>query len=106
MTATVATRGIPVTGIQSGANECRAINVALDLAVAEFQQRLDDITRRVHAMGEATLGDVQFAGNSDVVTRMAQAAEAAAAAKAAAKACGTEVGPLLEQTRREFLRRA
>jgi hypothetical protein len=106
MTQTVATRGIAVTGVQSGAAECLSINQALDLAVAEFQQRLDVIGRRVHAMGDATLGLVQFAGTSDVVTRMAQAAEATAAAKAAARACGTEVGPLLMQTRTEFLRRA
>jgi hypothetical protein len=103
---TVATRGIQVTGIQSGAAECLSINKALEDAIAEFQTRLDQIASRVYAMGEATIGDVQFAGTSDVVTRMAQAAEATAAAKAAANACGTEVGPLLMMTRREFLRRA
>ncbi len=106
MSSTVATRGIPVTGVQSGAAECASIAALLETAVAEFQSRLDAVAARVHSMGEQTLGNVQFANSSDVVRRMAQAAEATAAARAAAVACGGEVGPLLHQTRREFLLRA
>lgn len=106
MSATVATRGIPVTGVQSGAAECLSINRELETAVAEFQARLANIAGRVHSMGDQTLGIVQFAGASTVVTRMAQAAEAVAATKAQAIALGTEVSPLLMQTRAEFLRRA
>lgn len=106
MSATVATRGIPVTGVMSGAQECLAIHRFLETAVAEFQLQLDAVAARVHSMGEQTLGIVQFAGASDVVTRMAQAAEAIAATRAAAAALGSEVGPLLTQTRTEFLKRS
>lgn len=106
MSATVATRGIPVTGIQSGAQECLSIDQALQAAISEFQARLAQIAGRTHQMGNATLGIVQFAGNSTVVTRMAQAAEAIAATQAQALALGAEVSPLLHQTRAEFLRRS
>ena len=105
MTATVATRGIPVTGVVSGAAECLSIHRQLETAIAEFHAQLAAVAGRVHSMGEQTLGIVQFAGASTVVTRMAQAAEAIAATRAQATACGAEVGPLLMQTRTEFTKR-
>jgi hypothetical protein len=105
MTSAVATRGIAVTGVVSGAAETASIARALDAATDQYLAQLANLRARMFAMGESTLGIIQFAGRSDVVTRMAQAAEALAASESAARGCTAEVGPLLQATRSEFVRR-
>ncbi len=105
MSTALASRGIPVTGVVSGAAECQSIQRQLEAAIAEFQAQLAAVQGRVTSMGEQTLSIVQFAGASSVVVRMAQAAEAIAATKQQAAALGAEVGPLRAQTRTEFTRR-
>ena len=101
----IATRGIHVTGVLSGAAETLAIYHETNAAIAEFQARLQAITNRMVNLGEQTLTIVQFAGGSSVVVRMSQAAEALAALRHASQSCGAEVLPLLVQTRNEFTRR-
>lgn len=105
MTNAVATRGIHVTGVVSGAAETLSIHNETQAAIHEFQERLRVLSNRMVNLGESTLTIVQFSGGSSVVLRMAQAAEALAALRASATQCGGEVLPLLVQTRNEFTRR-
>ncbi|MFI5895602.1 hypothetical protein ACIA5D_36460 [Actinoplanes sp. NPDC051513] len=105
MTQAVTTRGIAVTGVISGAQEAEAIRRQLEAATAAYLAAIRSARGRINSLGEQTLSIVQFAGASAVVTRMAQAAEAAAAAERAASSCAAEVGPLLQATRREFDKR-
>lgn len=105
MSNALATRGIPVTGVVSGAAETQSIYRETAAAIHEFQQRLTVLSSRMASLGDQTLGIVQFAGGSSVVVRMTQAAEALASLRASAGACGSEVLPLLTRTRSEFTRR-
>lgn len=105
MASALATRGIPVTGVVSGAAETLSIHNELNAAIDDFRLRLDALQHRMTNLGEQTLTIVQFANGSSVVRRMAQAAEALAACRSAAGRTGQEVLPLLNATRGEFTRR-
>lgn len=93
-----------VTGVVSGAAEARAIQRALEAANTAYVTELNRIRARINSLGEQTLSTVQMAQRSTVVSRLVQAAEAAAAAQAAARTCGAEVGPLMGQVARAFER--
>jgi len=77
---------------------------ALDAANTAYVAELARIRNRISSLGEQTLGTVQMAQRSNVVSLLVQAAESAAAAQAAAKTCGAEVGPLMGQVARAFER--
>lgn len=91
-----------VTGVVSGASEARAIQAAINAATEEYVAKLNRIRSRIGSLGEQTLGTVQMSGKSQVVNYTAAAAEAAAAATANARACTTEVVPLLGSVARAF----
>lgn len=91
-----------VTGVVSGAAEARAIQAALMHATEEYVAHLNRIRARIYSLGEQTLGTVQMSGKSHVVANTAAAAEAAAAATANARACTSEVEPLLGNVARAF----
>lgn len=101
----VATNGTAVTGVVSGAAEARSIQRALEAATAAYEAAVSSARRRIHSLGEQTLGVVQMAGRSDVVNAAAQAAEAIAAAQAGVNACKAEVIPLMGVVARHFDRR-
>ncbi len=103
--STLATTSTPVTGVISGATETASIRRQLDAAVNTFVAELGRVRARLTSLGDQTLSIVQFAGSSSVIGRMVQAAEAAASAQAAANSCASEVGPLLDATKREFEKR-
>jgi hypothetical protein len=105
MSNAVATTGGQVTGVISGANEANAIYRQLEAATQEYVAQIAAVRRRINNLGSDTLSLVQFSGTGAVVTRMGQAAEAAAAAEANARQCSAEVGPLLLATKREFDKR-
>lgn len=105
MANAVATNGTPITGMATGSYEMLSINRQLESATGQFVAALTAIQNRLNRAGESTLGTVQLAGGSSVMTRMAQAAEAVAALRHAAARCGGEVTPLLLQTKSEFDKR-
>ncbi|MEV0214321.1 hypothetical protein [Micromonospora sp. NPDC050695] len=91
-----------VTGVVSGAAEARAIQAALMHATDEYVAQLNRLRARIYSLGEQTLGTVQMSGKSHVIANTAAAAEAAAAATANARACTSEVEPLLGNVARAF----
>lgn len=98
----LATRGGSVTGVVSGAAEARAIEQQVRNTTDEFAAHLARLQQRLYGLGDATLGIVQFAGNSSVVNACAGAAEALASAIAAARNVTGEVSPAMLQIAREF----
>lgn len=97
--------GTAVTGVVSGAAEARAIQRNLEAATAAYEAAVANARRRIHSMGEQTVGVIQMAGRSTVVNACAQAAEAIAAAQASVNGCRAEVIPLLGRVAREFDKR-
>lgn len=105
MSNAVATNGTAITGVVSGAAEARSIQRSLESATAAYEAAVANARKRIHSMGEQTLGVIQMAGRSTVVNACAQAAEAIAAAQASVNGCRSEVIPLLGSVAREFDKR-
>nr|WP_221374428.1 hypothetical protein [Actinoplanes polyasparticus] len=105
MSQAVSTNGTAVTGVVSGAAEARAIQRYLEQATAAYDGAMAQARKRIHALGEQTVGVVQLATKSDVVDATAQAAESIAAAQAGANTCKAETIPLLGLVARHFDRR-
>lgn len=105
MGTAVATNGVAITSMTSGAYEMGSINARLHEAVNNFVLELTQLQNRLVRAGESTLGTVQLAGHSTVMKSMSQSVEAISALKAAARGCATEVSPLVTATKREFEKR-
>lgn len=93
---------VHVTGVASGAAEARAIERQIQAATAAYVAAIAAARRRIHHLGEATLGEIQQAVHSRVVAALQASAEAAAAAEHAARVCAGEVSPQLMGVARQF----
>jgi hypothetical protein len=105
MTQALAPKGGAVTGMGSGAAEARAIQRYLENATQAYDAAMATARKRIHALGEQTVGVVQMSTKSTVVDLTAQAAESIASAQAGAHLCKAETIPLLGQVAREFDKR-
>lgn len=105
MSQAVATNQTAVTGVVSGAAEARSIQRYLESATEAYETAMSAARKRIHALGEQTVGVVQMATKSTVVDATAQAAESIAAAQAGANRCKAETIPLLGHVAREFDKR-
>ena len=105
MGTAVATNGVAITSMTTGAYEMLSINNRLHEAVNQFVNELTIMQNRLVRAGESTLGTVQLSSRSTVMGSMSQAVEAISALKAAARSCTGEVSPLVVATKREFEKR-